>query len=122
MENPEAIQKINSFVIFDIVERSKRKNRYLYAKRFLDITVSIVGVSILIPLTIGIYIANKLVKDNGPIFYVQKRIGKDGKTFKMYKFRSMVENADQKLKRHLLENPLFHHLQMQKNSLKNIEN
>ena len=105
MENPEAIQKINSFVIFDIVERSKRKNRYLYAKRFLDITVSIVGVSILIPLTIGIYIANKLVKDNGPIFYVQKRIGKDGKTFKMYKFRSMVENADQKLKRHLLENP-----------------
>lgn len=105
MENPEAIQKINSFVIFDIIEGSRRKNRYLYAKRFLDITVSIVGVSILIPLTIGIYIANKLVKDNGPIFYVQKRIGKDGKTFKMYKFRSMVENADQKLKRHLLDNP-----------------
>lgn len=105
IENPEAIEKINSFVIFDIMEKTKKKNRYLYAKRFLDIMVSIVGIIVLIPLTIGIYIANKFVNDSGPIFYIQKRIGKNGKTFKMYKFRSMVENADQKLKRHLLDNP-----------------
>ena len=105
MENPEAVSKINSFMIFDIIEKSKKKNRYLYVKRFLDIFVSIIGLIILIPLTIGVYIANKIVNDDGPIFYIQKRIGKDGKTFKMYKFRSMVENADQKLKRHLLDNP-----------------
>ena len=105
MENPEAVSKINSFMIFNIIEKSKKKNRYLYVKRFLDIFVSIIGLIILIPLTIGVYIANKIVNDDGPIFYIQKRIGRDGKTFKMYKFRSMVENADQKLKRHLLDNP-----------------
>lgn len=105
IENPEAIEKINLFVKFDIIEKTKKKNRYLYAKRILDIMVSIVGIIVLIPLTIGIYLVNKFVNDSGPIFYIQKRIGKNGKTFKMYKFRSMVENADQKLKRHLLDNP-----------------
>ena len=51
----------------------------------------------LIPLTIGIYLANKIFKDDGPIFYSQERMGKDGKTFTMYKYRSMVVDADEKL-------------------------
>ena len=58
----------------------------------------------LVPMTIGIYIANLIVGDKGPIFYSQNRIGKDGKNFKMYKFRSMVMGADEKLEKYLQEN------------------
>ena len=73
-------------------------------KRMLDIFGGICGVVILIPLTICIWIANKLSKDNGPIFYAQERIGKNGKIFKMYKYRSMVVGADEKLKEYLENN------------------
>ena len=73
-------------------------------KRMLDIFGGICGVVMLIPLTICIWIANKLSKDNGPIFYAQERIGKNGKIFKMYKYRSMVVGADEKLKEYLENN------------------
>ena len=74
-------------------------------KRLLDILGGFCGLLILIPLTIGVWIANKLSKDNGPIFYTQeKRIGQGGKVFTMYKFRSMVVGADEKLKEYLAKN------------------
>lgn len=73
-------------------------------KRTLDIIGGIVGVIALIPTTIVIYIANLIVKDKGPIFFTQERIGKNGKPFKMYKYRSMVLGADEKLKEYLQEN------------------
>ena len=73
-------------------------------KRLIDILGGIVGTIVLIPLTIGIAIANLICKDNGPIFYSQYRIGKNGKLFKMYKYRSMVVGADEKLKKYLEEN------------------
>lgn len=71
-------------------------------KRFVDILGGICGLILLIPLTIGIYIANLIAGDKGPIFYTQERYGKNGKIFKMYKYRSMVVGADEKLKK-LLE-------------------
>lgn len=50
----------------------------------------------LIPLTIIIYVARIAMHENdGPIFYEQLRIGKNGKVFKMYKYRSMVIGADE---------------------------
>lgn len=73
-------------------------------KRLIDILGGIVGTIVLIPLTIGIAIANLICKDNGPIFYSQYRIGKNGKLFKIYKYRSMVVGADEKLKKYLEEN------------------
>ena len=73
-------------------------------KRGIDILGGICGTLLLIPLTIIIWIANKLAKDNGPIFYKQTRIGKDGKLFKMYKYRSMVVGADEILETYLEEN------------------
>lgn len=73
-------------------------------KRLIDIFGGIVGTIVLIPLTIGIAIANLICKDNGPIFYSQYRMGKNGKLFKMYKYRSMVVGADEKLKKYLEEN------------------
>lgn len=83
-----------------------KENKYVskIAKRFIDICGGIVGLIILIPLTLIVYIANKLCGDGGPLFYIQERIGKDGKTFKMIKYRSMVVGADEKLKKYLEEN------------------
>lgn len=72
-------------------------------KRFVDILGGICGLILLIPLTIGIYIANFIAGDKGPIFYTQERYGKNGKIFKMYKYRSMVVGADEKLKKLLEE-------------------
>lgn len=72
-------------------------------KRFVDILGGICGLILLIPLTIGIYIANLIAGDKGPIFYTQERYGKNGKIFKMYKYRSMVVGADEKLKKILEE-------------------
>lgn len=76
----------------------------VFIKRLIDIVGGLVGILALIPLTIGIYIANLICKDKGPIFYSQNRIGKDGKIFKMYKYRSMVVGADEKLAKYLEEN------------------
>ena len=73
-------------------------------KRFIDIIGSIVGIILLIPLSIGIKIANIKANDYGPLFYKQKRIGKNGKEFTLYKYRSMVIDADEKLDRYLEEN------------------
>jgi len=81
------------------------KKIYRFFKRFIDIIGALIGCIVLLPLTLVIWIANIIAKDNGPVFYVQKRIGKNGKVFTMYKYRSMVVNADRKLKRYLLDNP-----------------
>ena len=70
----------------------------LFIKRIIDIIGAIVGIAILIPLTFAVWIVNKLNKEEGPLFYSQERIGKDGKHFKMYKFRSMVVDAEERLK------------------------
>lgn len=72
-------------------------------KRFIDILGGVVGALFIVPLAIIIYIANFISGDRGPVFYSHTRIGKDGKQFKMYKFRSMCMNADEKLKE-ILEN------------------
>lgn len=73
-------------------------------KRTIDIIAGMIGTIIIIPLTILIFIAHKLSKDDGPIFYSQERIGKNGKTFKMLKYRSMVIDADEQLEKYLEEN------------------
>lgn len=73
-------------------------------KRIIDIIGGCVGTLLLIPLTVVIYIANLIVNDKGPVFYKQKRIGKNGKVFTMYKYRSMVVDADKKLNSYLREN------------------
>lgn len=67
---------------------------YLFTKRGLDIVLSLIGIIVLIPLFIFVSIAIKLESD-GPVFFSQDRIGYKGKKFKMYKFRSMVVNAEE---------------------------
>lgn len=67
---------------------------YLFIKRCLDIILSLVGVVILIPISIIIKLVYILMGDEGNVIYTHKRIGKDGKEFQIYKFRTMVQNAD----------------------------
>lgn len=95
------------------------KSLYRIVKRIVDIIGALIGCIILIPLTICIWVANIIAKDNGPVFYVQKRIGKNGKVFKMYKYRSMVVNADKKLRRYLLDNEEANEEFVQYRKLKN---
>ncbi len=73
-------------------------------KRTIDIIGAIFGIIALIPLSIMIYIANFITGDRGSLFYAQQRIGKNGKLFKMYKFRSMIVGAEEKLQKYLDEN------------------
>jgi len=63
-------------------------------KRLFDMLVSLTGILILLPLFAFIAIRVKL-DSKGPIFYRGKRIGRRGKTFWIYKFRTMYEDADQ---------------------------
>lgn len=57
-------------------------------KRFFDLTFSLIGILILFPLMLLISLVIKL-DSKGPIFFIQNRVGKDGKLFAMIKFRSM---------------------------------
>ena len=64
-------------------------------KRFFDFTVSLIAMIILSPLYLFLAIFVKL-DSKGPVIYKQKRIGKDGKEFILYKFRTMYVGADRK--------------------------
>ncbi len=66
---------------------------YLCIKRIFDLTISIVALIILFPLLFIIGLAIK-IESKGPVFFIQKRLGKDGKEFNIYKFRTMVNNAE----------------------------
>jgi len=65
----------------------------LFGKRVFDVFASIVGMILLTPILFIIIIWIKF-SSRGPLFYVQKRVGKDFKEFNLYKFRSMIVNAD----------------------------
>lgn len=93
-------------------KKNKKETEILYVffKRSLDILGSIIGLVLLSPI---FFIVSALIKieSNGPIFFVQKRVGVNGKEFNMYKFRSMVVNAE-KLKEKLknkneMSGPMF---------------
>lgn len=73
-------------------------------KRGMDIIGSIFGIVILMPITITVAICNFLSKENGSVFFCQERIGKDGKIFKMYKYRTMVVDAEEILQKNIEEN------------------
>ena len=77
---------------------------YLFVKRVFDIFVGLIGLILLIPVSIIIKIVSICSGDFKSIFFTQKRIGKNGKEFNFYKFRSMVPNADEILFKMLEEN------------------
>ncbi len=72
-------------------------------KMLMDRLGAMVGLFLLAPVFLIVYL--KVRSDGGPAFYFQNRVGKDGKPFKCWKFRSMVVNADQVLKEILDKDP-----------------
>ena len=94
--------EIQGLIVF---KKSTKYIKYINAffKRIMDIVGAIVGIAILIPLTIVVKIINLINKDYGPMFYSHERIGKNGKHFKMYKFRSMCMNSQEVLEKLLEE-------------------
>ncbi len=86
--------------------KNKKKNNsnrkisffYLIVKRLFDIIVSIIGLIITIPVYLIIKLCYICTGDFSSIIYSHTRVGKNGKLFKLYKFRSMVKDADEKLK------------------------
>lgn len=89
---------------YSLEENKLRENLSNFFSRFFDIVFSLIGILGLIILTPIIWLGNRICKDKGPIFYTQERIGKNGKLFKMYKFRSMVVGAEDILDDYLKEN------------------
>ncbi|MNO37739.1 putative undecaprenyl-phosphate N-acetylgalactosaminyl 1-phosphate transferase [compost metagenome] len=82
-------------------EGKKDTEFYLVMKRIIDIFFSAFGLLLLLPLFAVVAILIKLEDPKGKVFFRQNRVGKDEKQFPMYKFRSMVSNAEE-LKEHLL--------------------
>lgn len=81
---------------------NSKKTIYRFFKRTLDIIGSLIGMIILVVAILVIYIIRKLIKeDDGSLFYNHLRYGKNGQKFKLYKFRSMCVDADEKLKDYL---------------------
>ena len=71
----------------------KPEHLYLIVKRAADIILSGIGLILVAPILLIVAVLIKL-DSKGPVFLDQKRIGKDGKMFRIYKFRSMVSDAD----------------------------
>ena len=81
---------------YEVIE-PKEGPVYMFCKRAMDIIGSLAGLILLSPLLLIIAIAIKIEDPKGSIFFAQQRCGKDNKLFPMYKFRSMVSNAEELL-------------------------
>lgn len=77
---------------------------YKIIKRILDFLVSLFALTLLSPVLLITAIAVK-ADSKGPVFFVQKRVGKDKKLFDMYKFRSMRTDTPHDMPTHLLNDP-----------------
>jgi exopolysaccharide biosynthesis polyprenyl glycosylphosphotransferase len=89
--------KLNEEVNFNYYEDKYSKSiTYHFLKRVIDICGALIGIILLSPVFIIITIAIK-IDSKGPVIFSQSRVGKNDKLFKMYKFRSMVVDAEKLL-------------------------
>ncbi|WP_246027853.1 sugar transferase [Paenibacillus xylaniclasticus] len=85
---------------------SHNMGAYEVVKRGIDIIGALIGLFILSPLFVLVAILIKLENPRGSVFFYQTRIGKDEKPFRMYKFRSMVTDAEKQLESLLVHNEI----------------
>jgi lipopolysaccharide/colanic/teichoic acid biosynthesis glycosyltransferase len=78
-----------------------RGQSYLVAKRMMDLGLILLALPLIAPIIVLCALLIKLESPDGPIFFVQERTGKGGHRFNMYKFRTMVANAEE-LKKDLM--------------------
>ncbi|OUP56320.1 hypothetical protein B5F14_09815 [Faecalitalea cylindroides] len=96
MDYESEIQDFDGILLVSTV-KSKIKPFSKFVKRLVDIVAGIVGCIILIPVTIGLKIIFLKNGDKAPLIFTQIRIGKNGKPIKIYKYRSMVPDAEKVL-------------------------
>jgi len=84
--------------------RSEVKKPRQRLKRVLDILICAAAMPVVLPLLAALALLIRLGSE-GNVIYRQERIGKNGKPFLLYKFRTMTADADNRLKRYLAENP-----------------
>ena len=80
--------------VFEEKEIEQPASYYPHIKRFLDLFISVVGIAVLSPILLLVVVMIKAEDPEGEILFKQQRVGKGGKLFYMYKFRSMVSNAE----------------------------
>ncbi|MBZ9635299.1 sugar transferase [Clostridium sp. FP1] len=85
----------NNTIEIDIQKHIHDKKLHFIMKRLMDIILSTIGIIILSPLYLALIIAIKL-DSKGPALFKQIRVGKDGKDFTIYKFRTMIVQAESK--------------------------
>ncbi len=107
MTSPTNLHQRNIKILPLRVERQVHPSVVSKTKRILDIFGAIIGLAITGIITIPVAIAMQF-DDPGDIFYSQMRCGFDGQPFRIWKFRSMVANAEQK--KHLVENKAKGHI------------
>lgn len=77
----------------------KQSIAYLIVKRLFDFVIALLALILISPIFFIVWTLNLISKDNrGPLLYRQVRIGLNGREFKIYKFRSMIVKAEEKLK------------------------
>jgi lipopolysaccharide/colanic/teichoic acid biosynthesis glycosyltransferase len=81
-------------IIFQRPQVRLYRKSYRVVKRILDVALCLLGLPILLPI-MGICALLIWIKDGRPIFFTQLRTGKGGRRFKVYKFRTMVKNAEE---------------------------
>ncbi|HHQ2456100.1 sugar transferase [Bacillus cereus group sp. MYBK245-2] len=96
-----ALTKVSSGTVKErgllVAEEVNQNGFYLFTKRLMDIFGSVMGLVFLSPVFLIVALLIKLEDPKGPVFFKQVRIGKDEKEFGMYKFRSMIVDAEERL-------------------------
>ena len=95
--NENVTQDISSVSTKTYKEVLVKKTPYKVVKRIMDAVLSTIGLVVLSPVFAIIALAIK-IESKGPVFFKHTRIGEKGKIIKLYKFRSMVENAEDLIK------------------------
>lgn len=80
--------------VSEVVEVEESLSGYLRIKRYTDVILAAIGILALSPVLLIVMLLIKWEDPKGEILFKQQRVGKDGKLFYMYKFRSMVSNAE----------------------------
>lgn len=96
--NEHAIKNVSKMELIKAKESIEKKQTYIKVKRILDCILATIALIILSPIYLIIAIAVK-IDSNGPVFFKHTRIGKNGKIIKIYKYRTMVANAEELIKK-----------------------
>lgn len=98
-------------ILMDREEVLARRAKYWRVRRAQDIAISLVGLAVLWPLMLLTALLIVIDSPGAGAIYVQDRVGRDGKIFRFYKFRSMIPDADEKLEglleRNEMTGPVF---------------